>query len=174
MSRRLTKILGNICAEQDAVALPISEQGSVLVELAISILLLLTFLLGMMEACLAVYADHFLANAAREATRYAAVRGSSWNTTCANATAINCSATSGSVSSYVLSLTPAGINTTKLVIATSWPGIDATGAGCSTGPTNVPGCVVSVRVSYPFTFSLPYVNASVYTLSSTSKVTIAQ
>ena len=53
-----------------------SEEGSSLVEFALIFLVLMTMMLGIIDFCRAAYAYHFVSNAAREATRYAAVRGS--------------------------------------------------------------------------------------------------
>src|ERR1019366_8478508 len=52
------------------------ECGSSLVEYAVVFSLLITMLLGIADFSRALYSFHFVSNAAREATRYAAVRGS--------------------------------------------------------------------------------------------------
>jgi Flp pilus assembly protein TadG len=57
--------------------LGIDETGSSLVEFALSSTVLLMAIFGVLDCSCALYADHYVANAAREATRYAMVRGSS-------------------------------------------------------------------------------------------------
>lgn len=56
--------------------LRIGADGSALVESALSISVLLTVMVGIMQLCLVLYASIFVNEAAREATRYASVRGS--------------------------------------------------------------------------------------------------
>jgi Flp pilus assembly protein TadG len=59
-----------------------AEQGQTLVETAISMLVMLSLVFGVIEVCWAVYSFHYLGNAAHEAARYAIVRGGSWTGTC--------------------------------------------------------------------------------------------
>ena len=54
------------------------DRGGTLVETALSIAILLALVIGIMEVCLTIYSYHFISNAAREGTRYAIVRGSTW------------------------------------------------------------------------------------------------
>ena len=51
------------------------EEGSAIMETAMSSLILLTFLFGVFEAGFMVYSYHFISEAAREGARYAIVRG---------------------------------------------------------------------------------------------------
>jgi Flp pilus assembly protein TadG len=151
------------------------ERGSALVEFAASAVLLFTLVFGIMDCSRALYIDHFVANAAREATRYATVRGSSWTSNCTTAIAYGCIASSSNVASFVQLLATSGINPADITTTTSWPGTDATGASCTgSGPANSLGCVVVVKVSYSFSFMVPFLPKNALVLSSTSKVTIAQ
>jgi Flp pilus assembly protein TadG len=59
-----------------ARGLPKEERGAVLVEFAISILLVLTILFSALELCSAVYTYTVLADAANEGVRYAIVHSS--------------------------------------------------------------------------------------------------
>src|SRR5258708_7904330 len=52
------------------------ERGSSIVEYAVVFLLLMTMILGMVDFSRAIYVYHFISNQARDATRYASVRGS--------------------------------------------------------------------------------------------------
>ncbi len=85
------------------------DRGSSLVEYAIVVPVLLTFLFGIMDFSRFLYTYHFISEVAREATRYAVVRGSSFSgTACASTATFACDATSANIQSYVRSLTPAG------------------------------------------------------------------
>ena len=52
------------------------ERGQVLVETALCCIVLLAILFGIIQASLAAYSYHFIAEAAREGSRWAMVRGS--------------------------------------------------------------------------------------------------
>ena len=56
----------------------LNERGSALWEFAFVLTVMLTLIFGVMEFSQVMYAYHFVSNAAREATRYASVRGSTF------------------------------------------------------------------------------------------------
>ena len=156
-------------------ALLTCEAGSSMVEFALSISLLLTVVFGIIGFSLATYADHFVALAAQAATRYAAVRGSSWSSTCASATATGCIANAASVQSYVQSITPGGVSNRNVSVQTIWPGNTPAGGPCfAVAGNNSPGCMVKVTVRYAFSFSLPFLPTNAVTLTSTGGLPIAQ
>jgi Flp pilus assembly protein TadG len=150
--------------------------GSMQVDFALSISLVMMVTFGIMDLCRAVYVDHFVANAARSATRYAIVRGASWNgAPCLTPTAYGCEATKTDTRSYVQSIVPLGFDTSDLTVHTSWPGVGPTGMACDTSQgVNNAGCIVSVRVDYSFRFVLPFLPTNVLDLTSTSNLTIVQ
>jgi Flp pilus assembly protein TadG len=156
------------------------ERGSSLVEYAIVVPVLLTFLFGIMDFSRFLYTYHFVSEVAREATRYAVVRGSSYSgTACASTATFACDATSANIQSYVQNLTPPGIIASSVSATATWPGTAPTGAAgtCSTANgNNSPGCLVQVVVSYPYKFMLPFLpaSASTWTVSSTSAMVILQ
>ena len=53
----------------------VDEEGSSLVEMALSCLILIPVLFGIIQMSFALYCYHYAADAAREATRFAIVRG---------------------------------------------------------------------------------------------------
>jgi Flp pilus assembly protein TadG len=148
------------------------ERGSTLIELAFSLSVLLMLIFGIMDFSRALYINHFLANAAREATRYAMVRGGDWPTSCATTLSGGCTASSANITAYVKLISPAGVDPSLLNVATTWPGTDATGASC--GGSNILSCVVDVKVTYTFSFILPFLPTNSLLFTSTSKMTIAQ
>jgi Flp pilus assembly protein TadG len=156
------------------------DQGSALAEYAIVLMVLLTFLFGIMDFSRFLYTYHFVSEIAREGTRYAVVRGATFGTTsCASPSTFACNATAANVQSYVQGLTPPGITPSSLTVTTTWPGTAPTGAAtaCNTANgNNSPGCLVQVAVSYPYKFILPFLpkSSSTWTVSSTSVMVIAQ
>jgi Flp pilus assembly protein TadG len=145
------------------------ERGSGLVEYAVVFMILITMLLGIVEFGRALYAYHFVSSAAREATRYAMVRGCSTPTT-------NCPtpATGDSIQTFVQNV-PLGIDATQVTATTTWPVLPNSPAVCSTpNGYNAPGCTVQVQVTYVFNFIFPFVSNSSLTMTSTSQMVISQ
>jgi Flp pilus assembly protein TadG len=142
------------------------ERGSTILEFGLVAIALFALFFGVIDFGRALYAYHFVANAAAEAARWASVRGSK----CQLA---GCPAAPSDVATYLGTITPSGINTNYDVIA-CWPGLgsDATN-GCPTsvsptngctastsGPNNNPGCPVKVQIIYPFSFIFPLMPSS--------------
>lgn len=146
------------------------EHGSTLVETALSLVVLLTVALGVMEMSLALYTYHFISDAAREGTRYAIVRGSS-----CPASLSGCPAAGSSVDvqTYVRGLGFPGITPNLMTATTTFP---TTGASCTpqATPCNNPGNLVRVVVVYQFPLSIPFLAARTLRMSSTSQMVISQ
>ena len=150
------------------------EEGGTLVEMALCSSILLSMLLGIMQLSLALYCYHYASDAAREATRWAIVRGS---TSCTNTpTLTDCDATAAQVQSYVQSL---GLPYSGgLTATTKWCQASATTpttwATCSATTANAPHNEVQVQVRYSFPLGVPFVNVGSLTVGSTSQMVIAQ
>ena len=135
------------------------EEGSSLVEFALSIPVLLTFFFGLIQVCIATYTRAAISECAREGTRYAMVHGS----TCETPTNASCTLTASAINTYVS--------------GASWPNI---GGGAMTVNTTFPdgnenpGSRVQVTVTYAFPFRIPYIPASTLSLTSTSVMYIVQ
>jgi Flp pilus assembly protein TadG len=144
-------------------------RGSALVEFAFLVPLLFALVFGVIDFGRALYSYHFVSNAAREATRWASVRGSSCNGI------DNCPASASEVGTYVMSIAPMGIDTSssRLSAVTTWVAPPNNLAICASFP-NSPGCAVQVQVSYVFKFVLPFLPTSGYTMTSTSQMVISQ
>lgn len=148
-----------------------SDAGATLVETAISIALLISALVGTFEMCLALYSYHYVSYAAREASRYAIVRGS---TSCSNTPSLaNCNITSAQLQTWVQNLGFPGINPRNLTVTATWP---TTGSNCypSTTPCNNPSNLVNVVVSYNYPFAVPFWKNGNINISSTSQMVISQ
>jgi Flp pilus assembly protein TadG len=153
------------------------EEGASMVETAVAMLVLLPILLGVIEFSLLFYAYHDVTDAAREACRWAAVRGS---LSCTNTPGLtNCKATTDQIQSYVRNLGYPGLTPANLSVTTNWlvasaPPPPTTWSACSSGTCNAPGNEVQVTVTYPFTIAIPFWKAAAIKVSSTSTMVIAQ
>ncbi len=152
------------------------EEGSSLVELALVSTVLMALLIGFMQVSIALYAYHYTAQAARMATRYAMVRGS---TSCTNTPKLaNCNATGTEITNYVQGLGFPGISSSSVGVTPTWCASNnttpATWASCSSGSSNAPGNLVKVVVSYPLTFQIPFSKKMSLNLSSTSESVVSQ
>lgn len=145
-------------------------------ETAVASAVVLAVLMGILWSCLALYGYHYVTQAAREASRYAMVRGSISCTNTPNLT--NCNATSDQIQTWTRSWSYPGINSSQVTVTTTW--LTATSSGspatttwsaCTSGTCNLPGNLVKVVVTYPV--SLPWVTSSI-TVSSTSSMVISQ
>ena len=161
---------GNLLREKD---------GAQLVETALTMGILMTMLIGLFQITLAVYSYHYVSDAAREATRWAIVRGSN----CVGLTA--CGAANSDIQSYVQNLGYPGITAANLTTTTTWytatmntavtPNtVVLTSCGTSPGGCNYPGNQVRVQVTYNFPVNIPFVPASTLALTSNSAMIISQ
>jgi Flp pilus assembly protein TadG len=133
------------------------ERGQSMVETALVIFAMLLFLIGIMEACMAFYTYHAVAELAHEATRWAIVRGAK-----CDGFLTDCPASNTDVTSFVQSVGYPIITPSKLLVTTTWP-----------NGGNNPGQLVEVTVSYPYSLSIPFLPTQTFTISSTSEMTIA-
>ena len=147
-----------------------NERGSALVEDALVILLLLTLLFGIIGFGHALYTYHFVANAAREATRWASVRGS----TCTALTG-GCPAAASDVQTYVSNVSGMGLKGSSITATTTWlPSPSASYAPPCATTANAPGCVVQVQVVYQYKFFFPLLPPTGFNMQSTSQMVISQ
>jgi Flp pilus assembly protein TadG len=146
------------------------ESGTALVEFAIASSVLLMLMFGIIELCFALYTYNYVSDAARVATRYAVVRGSS-------CTALpDCGITAGELQNYVRGIGYPGINPRKLTVRTTWlsfnPGPPTTWDACA-GQCNEPSNAVKIQVSYDFPLFLPFWRSTSLQLTSTSQMVIS-
>lgn len=155
------------------------EEGATLVETALTSIVLLCLLLGVIEMSYAVYAYDYVSEAAREATRYAMVRGA---TSCTNTPSLSsCGVTGPEIQTYVQSLGYPGFNSSNLTVSTTWCAASTSGSppttswpSCSaTTPANQ-GSLVKVVATYAFPMSIPFWNRKTINVSSTSQMVVAQ
>lgn len=156
------------------------EEGASLVEMAIASSLLFAMMFGVIQMSLALYAYHFVSDAAREASRWAMVRGGSC---ISNVSQAYCSPTSSGsfgadnndIQAYVQSLGyPFASN---LTTSTKWlSGTPSAQVTCGTTPSgcNTAGNQVQVTVTYSFPIAIPFWTATTINLQSASTMVIAQ
>jgi Flp pilus assembly protein TadG len=137
------------------------ERGSALLEFGLLATVLFMLIFGIIDFGRALFAYHFVANAAREGTRYASVRGASCSLPMTDCGANN-------LQTYLQNeATGIGMNPSQLNVQATYPIESDSPAVCSTVSNN-PGCTVQVVVSYPFSFVFPLLPASTLNVSSTS------
>jgi Flp pilus assembly protein TadG len=145
------------------------EQGASIVEMALSMLILLAILFGLIVMCLALYTYHFVSDAAREGSRYAIVHGSA----CVNA-GVSCTVTTDQIQTYVQDLGFPGIVPSAMTVTTIYAAYPAGGTCTPSATCNNPGNLATVTVKYNFPLSIPFVSSSVIAMSSTSSMVISQ
>jgi Flp pilus assembly protein TadG len=155
-----------------------SERGATLVESALVTILLLTLLFGIVGFGHALYTYHFVANTAREATRWASVRGAK-----CSGLAGGCPAdmAGSDVQTFVTNYsTGIGLDPTKITATTTYlpsPSLDVLcpyTVSPSQFPEDYPGCVVQVQVVYSYNFIFPLLPTSPFNMQSTSQMVISQ
>jgi len=149
-----------------------AERGASLVEYAFVVILFLSLIFGISGFGHALFIYHHLNNAAKEATRYAAVRGlncgSDSSCTATNsASGISGPTTVADVQAYVRSITPSSIDSSQLTIlpcgvsgTVCSPPITGAADACNTAATaNQRGCTAQVQVAYAYNFIFPLIPA---------------
>jgi Flp pilus assembly protein TadG len=152
------------------------ERGSALLEFGLIAIVLFTFIFGIIDFGRALFAYHFVANAAREGTRYASVRGYDCGQSLEAGT-MDCPASQTTIQTYLQNeALGSGLNQSLLNVTANWyPTVQSPNnpAVCAQTP-NYPGCTVQVQVSYPFRFIFPFLPTSAINMSSTSAMVITQ
>ena len=162
------------------------DEGSNLVETAISTSIVLALLFGVFDMSLCFYTYHYVSDAAREGARYAVVRGS---TACANTPNLDVceagdagGATEADIASYVQGQGYPGIDAQKNMTVKTYTCPSANGAvrwpalpNCPEGiASNAPGDLVKVQVTYNFPLSIPFWKQTTLKVTSTSSMPIQQ
>jgi Flp pilus assembly protein TadG len=149
------------------------EDGGSMVEMALSMSILCSVIFGILAVSLALYSYVFVSNAAREATRYAIVRGDDQAADCgATPGYANCIAQTADIQKYIRNGAFPGIKSSNVTVTTTWltPG----GAACGTTDTcKTNEAIVKSTVSYSFTLAIPFIPARSLTESSTSQMVIS-
>jgi Flp pilus assembly protein TadG len=168
---------------QTQVAGACGEDGGSLVEMALSCLILVPVLFGIIQLSIGLYCYHFAADASREASRWAMVRGANCNgyfgtAYCSPTDANSNGATANDVSHYVASLGYpfSGAVTTSTQWCVNGGSTPATWTSCSTTQNNSVDNhnQVKVTVTYAYPLVIPFVKKLTLNLNSSSSMTIVQ
>jgi Flp pilus assembly protein TadG len=165
-----------------------TQRGAALVEYAFIAIIFLGLLFGIGGFGHALFVYHHLNNVAKEATRYAAVRGlnCSQDSSCVasnSASGVAGPTDQSDVQAYVLSITPPGIDTSQITTTATWPGPDSPaicfhditlpgGATVPKIPDNSPNCTVQVQIQYNHTFVFPLIRATSINMTTSSEMVI--
>jgi len=146
-----------------------SERGTTLLEFALIVIVLFMLIFGIIDFSRALSAYHFVANAAREGSRYASVRGAD----CTDPPITDCGATKTQTTLQQNLGTEAagsGMDSSQLTVTTPTYG------GSNTCPSigDAPGCLVNVTVTYKFSFVFPLLPVKPVTMSSSAWTVITQ
>jgi len=136
-----------------------NDEGSALVEIALTLPVLITFFFGLIEVSLAFYTHQVLSESAREGTRYAMVHGS----TCTTGSGSACTVSAATVNSYVSGLSWPNFGGSAMSVNTTYP-----------DGNEAPGSRVQVTATYGFPFRVPFIPTSTLTMSSSSVMYIVQ
>lgn len=155
------------------------EEGATLVEFALASVILVMILFGTIEVAIAGYSFDFVSEAARDATRYAIVRGSASCNASYNPQMPDCSATNAQIQAHVRRLNYPAINTSNLTTTTVW--YSATGGppnmtwtSCGATKCNAIGNAVKVTVYYTFPLTIPFWGQNTIHMSNSSQMVISQ
>ncbi len=146
-----------------------SEHGSAVVETALSFIVLLTMIFGILAISLALYTYNFISDAAREGTRYAIVRGSA-----CQGFGSACPAASSDVQTYVKGLGFPGIDPSAMTVTPAWSVGPGQTSCTPSASCNNPGNLVKVTVQYQFPLAVPFLTARTLSLTSSSQMVISQ
>ena len=146
-----------------------SEHGASLVEFSVSAGVLLGVMFAMIQISQALYAYSATATVARQATRYAIVRGSS----CTGFPS-NCPVTGAELQTWVQNIQYPGVNGANFIVTPSWSAFPTGGSCTPSTSCNNPGNLVKVTVQYQFALNLPFLKSMTMPLQSSSEMIISQ
>ncbi|GAC1425353.1 MAG: hypothetical protein NVSMB5_19640 [Candidatus Velthaea sp.] len=140
------------------------ERGQAAAEFAMAAMFAMLLIFGIIDFGRAIFTYDIVTSAARLGARYAIVHGSS-------CTAVGCPATAADIQTFVRGQSP-GVDTSQMVVTTTWKSQPATGCSATATPFMSHGCLVVINVKFTvqlatlFTYTLP--------MSTTSTMMISQ
>lgn len=158
-----------------------AEQGSSSVEFAFSAIVLFTLIFGVFVGAMAFYSYEVVNSYARDASRYAIVHGNGCTIQTGTSSGNSCSIGTGATANaalktYLNNQIYPGINGNNISVSATYA--MGPGAGqCSTAPAttcNGTGDQVTVKVSYPYLYAIPFIPQRSFTMNATSTMIISQ
>jgi Flp pilus assembly protein TadG len=157
------------------------DSGASLIEMALSSFILLAILFGIVQMSLALYVSHYVSDAAREATRFAMVRGGNCTnavkkTYCSPTDGLTTGADNTDIQTYIQNL---GFPySSQITSQTTWfsasSGTPTTWTSCGSTKCNSPGNLVQVTVTCNYPIAIPFWTVTSLTIKSTSAKVIVQ
>lgn len=151
-----------------------SEHGAAVIEFLASVIVLFTLIFGCIAVSMAFYTYEVINEYARDASRDAIVHGNGCNSLSNGACSIGTGATANSaLKTYLNHEIFPGINGPNLSISTTYahgPGVTT----CYAANCNGSGDQVTVTVSYPFLYAIPFVPQRSFTMNARSTMVISQ
>lgn len=163
-----------------------SEDGANLVEMGLSMIVFMPFFFAIIQFSYGLYVYNYVSEVARDATRWAVVRGSECGR---NMSASFCSpnagnttgAVSSDIQSYVQNLGFPGMNKSSVSVSSAWysgsVNTPRSWSPCTSGGSticNQPGNQVQVTVSYPVPLPIPFWKSLTLNVSSTSQMVVVE
>lgn len=146
------------------------DEGSLLVEFALTIIILVQLMFGVMQLCLAFYSYEVVNEYARAGARYAMVHGSN----CLLPSTSSCyNDTNAGLQTVVQNFAYPGINANNIVVTatnTFAPGRTS----CLTAGCKGAGDQITVNVAYSYKLPIPLIPVKAFTMSSSSTMIISQ
>lgn len=163
-----------------------NEEGANLVEMGLSMIVFMPFFFAIIQFSYGLYVYNYVAEAAREGTRWAVVRGyecgqNMSSSFCSPTAAKTTGAVGSDIQSYVQNLGFPGMNKSSVSVSSSWYTGSATKprswSPCTSGGSticNQPGNQVQVTVSYPVPIPIPFWKKLTLNVKSTSQMVIVE
>jgi hypothetical protein len=154
-----------------------SEHGAVAIEFALSIIILAILIFGTIGVAMGFYTYEVVNEYARDASRYAMVHGAGCNSPVIG----NCSIGTGggpgapasiALKAYLNNQIYPGINGNNLQITTTYaaaPGSPTCAVAC-----NSTGNQVTVSVTYPYLYNIPFIPQNLINMNGSSTMVISQ
>jgi Flp pilus assembly protein TadG len=146
------------------------EEGSSLIEFALTASALMAFCFVVMQICLAFYSAGMINECAQEATRWAITRGS----TCQTPSLTSCTTTAAAIGTYAKGLKypnlAGGTMTVDTTASHMFPDTYNSVANCMTPAV----CRVKVAITYTVPITMPLVPKNSITLSTSSEMYFIQ
>jgi Flp pilus assembly protein TadG len=143
------------------------EDGGSMIEFALTISVALTLVFVIMQLCLALYMYGMIGETAREATRWAIVRGS----TCVTGSGTSCTTTTTAITAYAKGLGFPNVGGGTLTVTPTYPDTNPVGGAAN---CQAPGCRVKVAIAYTVVIAMPFVPKNNISLNTSSEMYILQ
>lgn len=165
-----------------------SENGSAMIEFAVSTIVFFMLMLGCIGIAMAFYSYEVVNEYARDASRYAIVHGNGCSYLGADGKTIeSCSIGAGDTTGPPPTVGPADAALLAYINNEIYPGIHAGSLSVATTYTHAPGLTscfatncngggdqVTVTVSYPYLYAIPFIPQRSFTMNATSTMIISQ